>query len=457
MKRFFALFLLVFLSANLSAEGEKDDWLNDGGKEEIIVKFESEPSGATVIVDGKVICPNTPCSQTITVGEHEIAMKKEDYATKVKKGKITESKTIKYKLEPDGAYLTITGNEVEVSLDGENIGLIPIKNKIIPAGEHRIEHSNPCYSEQVEIFTVANGEKINIGFKLKPRESAIKVYAKDGRGNAVKADVYVDGKKLGKAPGTFKVPLCSKKVVVTKNNSELEAVTKEEDKRYSRKKYSREEKEKITELEYSAILSLEEKQVKTIQASLLQWVEPKCDFNEYRDGIDMFNRDSQNDDPVSAFEFAVNCCKDLNAGGFNDWRLPNIDELRTVIKNSPETEIGGECKANDQNGEFSTCHCEGRINEEALERRGEGGNKHLKYGYYSKLLPESQNGSHEKFSIWSSSRHVYPYNSWGEPGETVRRCCVNFDYRYDKGVSVAECSEDRHTDNNGGMFTWCVR
>ena len=29
---------------------------------------------------------------------------------------------------------------------------------------------------------------------------------------------------------------------------------------------------------------------------------------------------------------ALNYCKDLNEGGFSDWKLPNIDELRTLIQ-----------------------------------------------------------------------------------------------------------------------------
>ena len=47
---------------------------------------------------------------------------------------------------------------------------------------------------------------------------------------------------------------------------------------------------------------------------------------------------------------AVNYCKKLNENGYNDWRLPNIDELRTLIKNCSKTETGGECQVSEQNG-----------------------------------------------------------------------------------------------------------
>ena len=46
---------------------------------------------------------------------------------------------------------------------------------------------------------------------------------------------------------------------------------------------------------------------------------------------------------------AVGYCGDLKEGGHNDWRLPTIDELRTLIKNCPKTERGGSCKVSEKN------------------------------------------------------------------------------------------------------------
>lgn len=49
---------------------------------------------------------------------------------------------------------------------------------------------------------------------------------------------------------------------------------------------------------------------------------------------------------------AINYCKNLNENGYNDWRLPNIDELRTLIQ-VPQTITGGACQISDKAGKLS--------------------------------------------------------------------------------------------------------
>lgn len=47
------------------------------------------------------------------------------------------------------------------------------------------------------------------------------------------------------------------------------------------------------------------------------------------------------------FKDADTYCKELEESGFTDWRLPNISELRTVIKECSDTEIKGACPVTD--------------------------------------------------------------------------------------------------------------
>ena len=79
---------------------------------------------------------------------------------------------------------------------------------------------------------------------------------------------------------------------------------------------------------------------------------------------------------------AVNYCSNLNEGGYNNWRLPNIDELRTLIENCPRTETDGEC------GVTNSCLS-------SKCRHACGGYKNDSSGKYSKL------GDID--SLWSSS------------------------------------------------------
>ena len=45
---------------------------------------------------------------------------------------------------------------------------------------------------------------------------------------------------------------------------------------------------------------------------------------------------------------AVSYCKNLTELGHYDWRLPKLNELRTLIQNCPYTEIGGSCNFDDE-------------------------------------------------------------------------------------------------------------
>ena len=57
-------------------------------------------------------------------------------------------------------------------------------------------------------------------------------------------------------------------------------------------------------------------------------------------------------------------CENLTEGGYSDWRLPNIDELRTLIQNHSGTQTGGTCKISEKAGKLAwsdrSGECDGR-------------------------------------------------------------------------------------------------
>ncbi|MBO4696403.1 MAG: DUF1566 domain-containing protein, partial [Lachnospiraceae bacterium] len=83
-------------------------------------------------------------------------------------------------------------------------------------------------------------------------------------------------------------------------------------------------------------------------------------------------------------------CEDLEEGGYTDWRLPNIDELRTVIQNCENTQPGGVCEVSDpdhlsSSDYSSSCYCN------YMEDNN---------GYYSRL------GDDDNVGLWSSSTNT---------------------------------------------------
>lgn len=91
---------------------------------------------------------------------------------------------------------------------------------------------------------------------------------------------------------------------------------------------------------------------------------------------------------------AVQYCKNLTEGQ-RSWRLPTIDELRTIIRNCSKTEKDGKCKITEKCLSLDcmkedTCYC-----------------KYKNHNYYSKL--DSNDGW-----LWSSSvPSGSSYDAWG--------------------------------------------
>lgn len=93
-----------------------------------------------------------------------------------------------------------------------------------------------------------------------------------------------------------------------------------------------------------------------------------------------------------SWDSAVSYCENLTEDNHTDWRLPNIDELRTTIKNCPQTETDGECKVSEKGDCLSSEKCGGKQKGScACEYKKNNG------GYYSKL------GDPDGVWLWSSS------------------------------------------------------
>ncbi len=111
-------------------------------------------------------------------------------------------------------------------------------------------------------------------------------------------------------------------------------------------------------------------------------------LKEHKIGTLIWSDRSSNEMNLNA---AKQYCANLSEGGYSDWRLPNIDELRTTIKNCSKTEPGGQCKVSEKNRCLAKW-CKDNF-KDSCECKFRGDNNG---GYYSKL-------GDDNVVIWSSS------------------------------------------------------
>lgn len=56
---------------------------------------------------------------------------------------------------------------------------------------------------------------------------------------------------------------------------------------------------------------------------------------------------------IMNLENAIEYCEKLSEDGHSDWRLPNIDELRTLVQNSSTIQTGGSCEISEKAGKLA--------------------------------------------------------------------------------------------------------
>lgn len=174
-----------------------------------VVEFASDPPGAVVIIDGRMICQSTPCSRELPLGPVTVMMQKERYLPRqetvtVRQGAPTLR--LSWALPPDFGWLTVTSTPpgLPVLIDGAPAGQTPLEAHELAPAAYEVKVSSPRYYEKGEHIVLARGERRTVSIAPEPREGAISVSAVDADSNAVVGRVNLDGTEVGATPGTFK-------------------------------------------------------------------------------------------------------------------------------------------------------------------------------------------------------------------------------------------------------------
>ena len=115
-------------------------------------------------------------------------------------------------------------------------------------------------------------------------------------------------------------------------------------------------KEKVSENEETTDIDQDNSEISDSETPGGNWQDPKT-------GLIWSNRYSVEE--LSTLDDVLAFCEDLVEGGFSDWKMPTIDELRTLIRNCSNTEPYGICSISEENGSLEyegddrwICDCE---------------------------------------------------------------------------------------------------
>jgi len=98
-------------------------------------------------------------------------------------------------------------------------------------------------------------------------------------------------------------------------------------------------------------------------------------------------------------------CENLVEDGYSDWRLPTISELRTLIKNCPATETGGECGVTDSCLSLRNCR-----NDACSGCSGSSDGKYSKLGDTECFWSFSEESDHAGFAWYVRFSNGYVSN-----------------------------------------------
>ena len=195
--------------------GGDDEW-HPGEEQQALVRFESKPAGAIVMLDGELLCQKTPCSKAVQQGSHEVRMLMERYVTRQERIGLAAEREVSWSLVPDFGTLSVTSKPtgLSVRVDGREVGETPIAGHEVGVGPHRVVIGGRCHYDAEQRVTVARGGSKKVHLSPRSKPAGLKVRAVDDAGNDLAADVYVDGMKVGRTPGVFEVSVCAEEVEV---------------------------------------------------------------------------------------------------------------------------------------------------------------------------------------------------------------------------------------------------
>ncbi len=217
--------ILAGLQPDFDSELDLDvsgDRGRQGASKKITVNFTSEPGGASVMLDGAMLCPETPCTKRLYRGMSEVVMQLNQYRPGTVKRKLKDGETIHQKLRPKFALLSVKSEPagLSVKINGKDQGKTPIAYLRLAPGRYKVVAVNSCVKKTSERIKLKEGDERDLVLTPKPVMARLKLSAVDEKGKAMKGVAYVDGEKLGPVPGRYEVGVCAQMLEVISQKSD---------------------------------------------------------------------------------------------------------------------------------------------------------------------------------------------------------------------------------------------
>ena len=156
----------------------------------------TSPSDAIVYLDGVEVGKTPLTMPKITPGSREIRVSIPNFDSLTKRISIISDKetVIEFLL---GGIINFTSvpTNVQVYLDGKYIGLTPLKSDRLPVGSHQIRFAKDKYKDKNMTVILERGQEMDVSVRLIPQKGSLSVSS-----DPPDAEVYLDGKLIGKTP-----------------------------------------------------------------------------------------------------------------------------------------------------------------------------------------------------------------------------------------------------------------
>ena len=168
------------------------------------VEIETQPAGATVLVDGEPR-GTTPARLEIDAGEHEIEVRLAGYNAWQSKIDVTANRPLTLPpvtlVQADGRIeLASTPSDAAVSVDGEFRGSTPLTLRLRPGRTHRITLTKPGYESVTRELTVEADSGRRVTVELPAQFGEIQIASEPPQ-----AEVWVDGRREAVTPATLRL------------------------------------------------------------------------------------------------------------------------------------------------------------------------------------------------------------------------------------------------------------